>query len=109
MKESNGLILRVYCSEQSRAPDSEKPLYEVLVEAAREADLAGATVFRAAMGYGAHHTLHTEKILQLSSDLPVVVEIIDRKESIEAFRESIRERVGVHCVTTTETTLGFPG
>jgi len=109
MNDKNGSILRVYCSEQSHAPGSEKPLYEVLVEAAREAGLAGATVFRGSMGYGAHHTLHTEKILQLSSDLPVVVEFIDRKEAIEAFRENIREQVGAHCVTTTETTLGIPG
>lgn len=92
MSEMSGTILRIYCSEQSRAVDGKQPLYEQLVEEARDAKLAGATVFRRSLGYGARHTLHTEKILQLSSDLPVVVKIVDRTERIESFRRKMQAR-----------------
>lgn len=62
-----------------------KPLYEAIVLKARELHLAGATVLRSPMGFGRTSRLHTAKILQLSTDLPIVIEIVDLPEKIEAF------------------------
>ncbi|MEI6350903.1 MAG: DUF190 domain-containing protein [Verrucomicrobiota bacterium] len=76
-------LLRIYIGESDRA--DHKPLYEVIVMKARELHLAGATVLRGPLGYGASSRLHTAKILRLSMDLPVVIEIVDRPEKIEAF------------------------
>jgi PII-like signaling protein len=61
------------------------PLYEWIVRKAREHGLAGATVLRGLEGFGAHSRVHTAKILRLSTDLPIVIEIVDRPEQIEAF------------------------
>jgi PII-like signaling protein len=60
-------------------------LYEVIVEEARKRGMAGATVLRGIMGFGAHSRMHTAKILRLSEDLPVIIEIVDNPERIEAF------------------------
>ena len=68
-------LLRVFVGDSDRYHG--KPLYEAIVEAARERHLAGATVLRGYLGYGAHSRIHTAKILRLSEDLPVVVEIVD--------------------------------
>jgi PII-like signaling protein len=76
-------LLRVYVGDSDRY--HHKPLYEAIVEAARERHLAGATVLRGYLGYGAHSRIHTAKILRLSEDLPVVVEIVDEPAKIEAF------------------------
>ena len=76
-------LLRVFTGENDRA--GHQPLYEVLVTKAREMGLAGATVLRGPLGYGASSHLHTAKILRLSTDLPIVIEIVDRHEKIEAF------------------------
>lgn len=59
-----------------------KPLFEVVVQKARELNLAGATVFRGILGFGEHHKIHTAKLLTLSEDLPVVVEIVDSEENV---------------------------
>lgn len=72
--------LRVYIGEMDRF--EKRPLYQVIVEKAKELDLAGATVYRGLMGYGAHSRIHTAQILDLSSDLPMLVEIIDSEEYI---------------------------
>ena len=61
------------------------PVYEVIVAKAREMNLAGATVLRGAMGYGASKEVHTSKILDLSAPLPIIVELVDRAEKIEGF------------------------
>jgi hypothetical protein len=66
-----------------------RPLYEVVVTKAREMHLAGATVLRGPMGFGKTSRLHTAKILRLSEDLPIVVEIVDAEERINAFLEAI--------------------
>jgi len=76
-------LLRIYLGESDR--HDHKPLYEVLVMKARELHLAGATVLRGPLGYGASSRLHTAKILRLSMDLPVVLEIVDSEEKIQAF------------------------
>jgi hypothetical protein len=78
-----GHLLRIFIGESDRHEGV--ALYEWLVRKAREAGLAGATVLRGLEGFGAHSRLHTAKILRLSSDLPIVVEIVDTIEKIEAF------------------------
>lgn len=78
-----GHLLRIFIGESDRHEG--KPLYEWLVRKAREQGLAGATVLRGLEGFGAHSRLHTAKILRLSSDLPIVVEIVDTIQKIESF------------------------
>jgi uncharacterized protein len=77
------LLLRVFIGESDRW--KHKPLYEAIVLKAREQHLAGATVLRGPMGYGKSSCLHTAKILQLSMDLPLVIEIVDTEEKINGF------------------------
>lgn len=76
-------LLRVFVGESDRWRG--RPLYEAIVLEAKAKGLAGATVFKGFMGFGAHSRIHTAKILQLSEDLPVMVEIVDTPEKIEAF------------------------
>ena len=76
-------LLRIFIGESDKHDG--KPLYEAIVSAARKDGLAGATVFRGVMGFGAHSRVHTSKVLMLSEDLPMVVEIVDATEKIEAF------------------------
>lgn len=76
-------ILRVFIGESDR--HGGRPLYEVIVEEARRRGMAGATVLRGILGFGVHSRLHTSKVLRLSEDLPMVVEIVDRTDRIEAF------------------------
>ena len=82
-----GRLLRIFIGEGDRHDG--RPLYEWLVHQAREHGLAGATVLRGIEGFGAHSRLHTVKILRLSEDLPIVVEIVDTRDKIEAFLEVI--------------------
>ena len=79
----DGRLLRIYVGESDHWHG--KPAYEAVVLAAREAGLAGATMLRGLMGYGAASRIHTAKILRLSEDLPVVIEIIDTADKIDAF------------------------
>ena len=79
--------LRIFLGEQDQYHD--KPLYEVIVLKAREMHLAGATVFRSPLGFGHSSLLHTSKILRLSEDLPIVIELIDAKEKINNFLNEI--------------------
>lgn len=80
-------LLRIYLGESDRSDG--RPLYEALVLKAREMKLAGATVLRGPMGFGHQSHLHTSKILRLSQDLPMVVEIVDRRERLECYLEAI--------------------
>ena len=79
----DALLLRIFIGENDR--HRHRPLYEAIVCGAREAHLAGATVLRGPMGYGRSSRLHTAKILRLSEDLPLVIEIVDTEEKINAF------------------------
>ncbi len=88
--EGDGQRLRIYCGETDRHEGH--PLAEAIVRLARERGLAGATVFRGAMGYGANSLIHTTKVLRLSESLPTVVEIIDREDRIQSFMETEEER-----------------
>ncbi len=79
---ADALLLRIFIGEDDRYEG--RPLYEAIVLRAREMRMAGATVLRGPMGFGRSSRLHTAKILRLSEDLPVVVEIVDRQDRIEA-------------------------
>src|SRR5215470_15125858 len=78
-----GYLLRIFVGENDK--HGHLPLYEAIVLKAREMGLAGATVLRGVMGFGRHSVMHTAKILRLSEDLPMIVEIIDSLENIETF------------------------
>jgi hypothetical protein len=88
---ATGEILRIYIGETDRW--HHEPLYEAIVLKAREMGLAGATVLRGAMGFGASSHLHTAKILRLSMDLPVLIEIVDSPEKIASFLPFLDEAV----------------
>jgi uncharacterized protein len=77
------VLLRIFIGEDDKAGTS--PLYEAIVLKARELHLAGATVLRGPMGFGASSRLHTTKVLRLSEDLPLVIEIVDSEDKIDAF------------------------
>ena len=79
----DGYLLRIFVGESDR--HGHRPLYEDIVLKAREAGLAGATVLRGVMGFGKHSFIHTTKILRLSEDLPMVVEVVDSREKIDGF------------------------
>ena len=80
-------MLRIFIGERDK--HGRVPLYEWIVRKAHEHGLAGATVLRGLEGFGAKNHIHTAKILRLSSDLPIVIEIVDTKEKIEAFLPEI--------------------
>lgn len=87
--EGEGKLLRIFLGEADRLDG--KPLYELIVMKAREAGLAGTTVLRGIEGFGARSRIHTAKILRLSEDLPVVVEIVDTEEKIRSFMPTVDE------------------
>lgn len=91
------MLLRIFLGEDDKADGG--PLYEAIVVKAREMHLAGATVLRGPMGFGRSSRLHTAKILRLSEDLPVVVEIVDGEAQIRSFLEAIEPIMGSSLVT----------
>lgn len=91
------MLLRIFIGESDR--HEHKPLYEAIVLKAREAHLAGATVMRGAMGFGKSSRLHTTKILRLSLDLPLVIEIVDSEEKIREFLPTLDGMMGGGLVT----------
>jgi PII-like signaling protein len=90
-------LLRIFIGESDHWQG--KPLYEAIVLKARELHVAGATVIRGPMGYGANSRLHTTKILRLSEDLPMIVEIVDAKEKIDELMPHVDEMVQEGLVT----------
>jgi PII-like signaling protein len=76
-------LLRIFIGDKDR--HGHQPLYEAIVMKARELHLAGATVLKSPMGFGRNSRIHTAKILQLSTDLPLVIEIVDETEKIQGF------------------------
>jgi PII-like signaling protein len=78
--QEDGVLLRIFAGDSDRFEGV--PLYEVVVRKARELGLAGATVLKGSMGFGAHSVLHTAKVLELSADLPVVIEVVDTEEKV---------------------------
>jgi PII-like signaling protein len=95
--EGEGKLLRVFVGESDRWHG--KPLYQAIVERVRAEGLAGATVLRGIEGFGADSRLHTARILRLSEDLPVVIEIVDSAEQIERIMPMLDEMVGEGMVT----------
>ena len=93
----DGYLLRIFIGESDRWHGT--PLYEAIVIKARELHIAGATVLRGPMGFGANSRLHTTKILRLSEDLPMIVEIVDAKEKIDELMPHIDEMVQEGLVT----------
>src|ERR687885_1662875 len=92
------VLLRIFIGESDRC--GPRPLYEAIVTKAREMQLAGATVLRGPMGFGHSSRLHTAKILRLSGDLPLVIEIVDSEEKIGAFLPLLEPMIGSGLVTT---------
>ena len=90
-------LLRIFIGESDTW--KHKPLYEEIVRLARESEMAGATVLRGIEGFGARSVLHTARILRLSEDLPLVIEIVDTASRIDGFLESIDQIVGNGLVT----------
>lgn len=95
--EGEGQCLRIFIGESDTWQG--KPLYEAIILTARELGIAGATMLRGLMGYGANSRIHTTKILRLSEDLPVIVEIIDSAEKLAALLPAIDEMVQEGLVT----------
>lgn len=90
-------MLRIFIDETDTWQG--KPLYEVIVKKARNLNMAGATVMRGIMGFGADSRIHTAKVLRLSEDLPVVVEIVDEQDKIDAFIPFLDEVVKEGLIT----------
>src|SRR6266536_2138798 len=96
---ADGVLLRIFIGESDREPGHDRPLFEAIVRRAREAHLAGATVLRGPMGFGRHSRVHAAKLLELSTDLPIVIEIVDAEEKINAFVPVVDELVTEGLVT----------
>ena len=94
---SDSLLLRIFIGESDRF--EHKPLYEAIVLKAREMHLAGATVLRGPMGFGKSSRMHTAKILRLSMDLPMVIEIVDSEDKINAFLPALEGMMSGGMVT----------
>lgn len=92
-----GLLLRIFIGESDMYQG--KPLFEQIVLKARELHLAGATAIRGIMGFGAHSRLHTAKILRLSLDLPIVIELVDTEENLNKLMPFLDETVQEGLIT----------
>jgi PII-like signaling protein len=93
----NGQLLRVFIGESDEWEG--QPLYRIIVLKARELGLAGATVLRGAMGFGANSRMHTTKLLELSTDLPILIEIVDSAEKLEPLLPFLDRVVGEGLIT----------
>ncbi|MDD5503849.1 MAG: DUF190 domain-containing protein [Candidatus Omnitrophica bacterium] len=93
----DGMLLRIFVAESDCYKG--KTLYEHILIAARQLNLAGATVLRGVMGFGASSRMHSAKILQLSQDLPVVIEIVDTQENLNKILPLLDEIVGEGLIT----------
>lgn len=96
-KPEEGQLLRIFISESESYHG--KPLYEAIVKHARDLHLAGATVIRGIMGYGADSKIRTTKVLRLSDNMPVIVEIVDSPEKIQLILPFLDENVGDGLIT----------
>jgi hypothetical protein len=93
----DAVLLRIFIGESERS--DHKPLYEAIVLKARELQLGGATVLRGPMGFGRSSHLHSAKILRLSEDLPMVIEIVDSQAKIDAFIPVLDQMMGSGLIT----------
>lgn len=105
MVPGEGSLLRIFIGEDDKHEGG--PLYEWIVRKARERGLAGATVLRGIEGFGAHSRVHTAKVLRLSTDLPIVIEIVDSREKIEAFLPLIDDAIAEGLATVERVDVRF--
>ncbi len=94
---SEAKLLRVFIGESDKYEG--RPLYQAIVERARQRELAGATVLRGYLGFGANSRIHSARIMRLSEDLPMVIEIVDEPERIAAFAAELDGMIGEGLVT----------
>ena len=94
-----GVLLRIFIGESDREPATGTPLYEAIVRRAKAAGLAGATVLKGPMGFGRHSRVHAARLLELSTDLPIVIEIVDSEAKVQAFLPQIDALVSEGLVT----------
>jgi hypothetical protein len=100
-----GKLLRIFIGEQDRR--EHLPLYEWIVRKARARGLSGATVLRGVEGFGAKSVLHKANLLDLSADLPMVVEIVDTEEAVEAFLDEVSDAISEGLVTVEKVEVRF--
>ena len=104
MKQGGEMVLmRIFIGESDR--HGHRPLYESLVELFRKEGFAGATVLRGVSGFGAHSVFHSAKLLRLSTDLPMVIEVVDTQEKIDAVRPRVDELMDGGLVTLEKVTV----
>lgn len=94
---SESVLLRIFIGETDKFDG--RPLYKAIVEKARKRGMAGATVIRGILGFGANSRIHTSQILRLSEDLPLVIEIVDSEERINVFLPELDKMIGEGLVT----------
>lgn len=97
------VLMRIFIGEADRY--QHRPLYEALVELLRKEGFAGATVLRGVSGFGAHSVYHTQKLLDLSADLPLIVEVVDTQEMINAIMPKVDEMMGGGMITLEKVTV----
>lgn len=105
MLPAEGCLLRILVGEADKHDG--KPLYEWIVLKAREQGLAGATVLRGVMGFGAHSRLHTFKIERLSLDMPMVIELVDTRANLEAFLTFVDDKIDEGLATLENVQIHF--
>lgn len=97
------MLMRIFIGESNTY--GHRPLYEVLTELFRKEGFAGATVLRGVCGFGAHRIFHTQKLLDLSADLPMVIEVVDAQEKIDAIMPRIDEMMAGGMITLEKVTV----
>lgn len=102
---TEAVLLRIFIGESDHWHG--KPLHIAIVEKAREQGLAGATVLRGIEGFGARSVIHTARLLELSTDLPIIVEIVDTPEKVDAFLETAKEMVSEGLATLERVRIVF--
>ena len=100
-----GQLLRIFIGERNKYEG--RPLYEWIVLQAKQAGLAGATVLRGMMGFGANSRIHTSRILRLSEDMPVIIEIVDTHEKLTSFLADIDKAIGEGLATLEKADVQF--
>jgi uncharacterized protein len=93
----NGVLLRIFIGESDQV--DHRPLYEAIIDKARELEIAGATVLRGTEGYGAHSVVHRASLLEMSTDLPVVIEIVDTEDQVQRLLPHLEQMVREGMIT----------
>ena len=97
------MLMRIFIGEGDK--DGHRPLYESLVELFRREGFGGATVLKGAAGFGAHSIYHTDKLLRMSQDLPVIIEVVEEQEKIDAIMPQIDAKMGGGMITLEKATV----